>query len=104
MLKCEICGAEGVVIRLLSRSYGQGPDLLAIPVISCPQCGEIYSTAEMLHRTHVLRVIASDKKILAFTDIQHDIVEEKVGMIRRVACSPEEYLYRLTDIVLNIKT
>jgi YgiT-type zinc finger domain-containing protein len=48
MLKCEICGADGVVIRRLSRSYGQGLDLFVIenvPVVSCPRCGESYMTA-----------------------------------------------------------
>jgi YgiT-type zinc finger domain-containing protein len=52
MMKCEICGAEGVIIRRLSRSYGQGPDLLVIenvPTVSCRHCGESYMTAEALH-------------------------------------------------------
>lgn len=51
-MKCEICGEEGVVIRRVSRSYGQGPDLLVIenvPVVSCPHCGESYLTADTLH-------------------------------------------------------
>lgn len=51
-LICDVCGQEGVKIRYVSRSYGQGDDLLVIenvPVISCPHCGESYLTAVTLH-------------------------------------------------------
>jgi len=36
----------------VSRSYGKGETLLVIenvPVVSCPNCGESYMTAETLH-------------------------------------------------------
>ena len=49
---CDICGESGVRQRYISRSYGQGEDLLVIegvPVISCPHCGESYLTAQILH-------------------------------------------------------
>ena len=48
---CDICGkAEGRAHRV-SRSYGKGADLLVIediPLVSCPNCGESYLTAETL--------------------------------------------------------
>ena len=49
---CDICGKEGARLRRVARSYGKGEQLLIIeniPVISCPQCGESYLTAETLH-------------------------------------------------------
>lgn len=49
---CDICGESGVRQRYISRSYGQGEDLLVIegvPVMSCSHCGESYLTAQTLH-------------------------------------------------------
>lgn len=49
---CDNCGKEGARIRYITRSYGKGNDILVIenvPIISCPQCGESYVTAETLH-------------------------------------------------------
>jgi YgiT-type zinc finger domain-containing protein len=51
-MTCEICGKSGVHLRQVTRSYGQGEDLLVIeniPVVSCPNCGESYLTADTLH-------------------------------------------------------
>jgi YgiT-type zinc finger domain-containing protein len=51
-LVCDVCGKSGARIRHVTRSYGKGPSLLVIenvPVISCPQCGASYLTAETLH-------------------------------------------------------
>ena len=51
-LLCDNCGQDGARIRLISRSYGKGSQLLVIeniPLISCPHCGESYFTAETLH-------------------------------------------------------
>lgn len=48
---CDNCGKEGARIRYITRSYGKGDKLLVIenvPVITCPQCGESYMTAETL--------------------------------------------------------
>lgn len=48
---CDLCGKEGAYIRRVTRSYGQGENLLVIeniPVITCPHCGESYLTAETL--------------------------------------------------------
>lgn len=47
---CEICGGEAQ-IKLVTRSYGKGADLLIIenvPVVSCAKCGESYLMAETL--------------------------------------------------------
>ncbi len=49
---CDICGKPGTKTRFVSRSYGQGTNLLVIenvPVVSGPHCGESYLTAETLH-------------------------------------------------------
>jgi YgiT-type zinc finger domain-containing protein len=49
---CDICGKTGVEIQYVTRSYGKGKKLLIIenvPVVSCPNCGESYLTAETLH-------------------------------------------------------
>ena len=56
---CEICGKEEARIRHVTRSYGNGKDLLVIenvPVISCPQCGESYFTAETLHELERIKL------------------------------------------------
>ncbi len=50
-VKCDNCGKSGARIIHVSRSYGNGTDLLVIenvPVISCPHCGESYLTAATL--------------------------------------------------------
>jgi YgiT-type zinc finger domain-containing protein len=64
-MKCDSCGNEGVNIRRVNRTYGQGEDLLVIeniPVISCPHCGESYLTAETLHE---IEKIKQNRKSLA---------------------------------------
>jgi len=56
---CDICGKEGAVIRRVTRSYGSGADLLVIeniPLVSCPQCGESYFTAETLHEIERIKL------------------------------------------------
>lgn len=56
---CDFCGKEGVHLRHVSRSYGAGPDLLIIeniPVLSCPNCGESYLTAETLHEIERIKL------------------------------------------------
>ncbi|MGH9658930.1 MAG: type II toxin-antitoxin system MqsA family antitoxin [Bryobacteraceae bacterium] len=50
-LRCENCGG-GAQIRHLTRTYGKGSSLLVVenvPVVSCPDCGATYLTAETLH-------------------------------------------------------
>ena len=49
---CDVCGKAGAKIRRVTRSYGKGDNLLVIeniPVVSCPNCGESYLTADTLH-------------------------------------------------------
>jgi YgiT-type zinc finger domain-containing protein len=56
---CENCGKEGAHIHHVSRSYGKGGSLLVIeniPVISCPDCGESYLTAETLHEIERIKL------------------------------------------------
>ena len=55
---CDIRGTDGVKIRTISRAYGHGKDLLIIeniPIISCPNCGESYLTAETLHKIESIK-------------------------------------------------
>lgn len=50
-LICDSCGLPGARVLYLSKSYGNGENLLVIenvPVISCPSCGESYLTAATL--------------------------------------------------------
>lgn len=58
-LVCDVCGQKGAVIRHISRSYGQGENLLVIenvPLVSCPHCGESYLTAETLHEIERIKL------------------------------------------------
>ncbi len=55
---CEICGTATAKVRRVTRTYGKGKNLLMIenvPVISCPQCGESYLTADTLHQIERIR-------------------------------------------------
>jgi YgiT-type zinc finger domain-containing protein len=57
---CETCGAEGVRVRRITRSYGEGADLLIIeniPLITCAHCGESYFTAETLHEIERIKLL-----------------------------------------------
>ena len=56
---CDICGKKGACVRHVTRSYGQGEDLLVIenvPVVSCPHCGASYLTAETLHEIERIKL------------------------------------------------
>ena len=56
---CDICGKEGAKERKVTRSYGKAKDLLVIedvPVVSCPQCGESYLTANTLHEIERIKL------------------------------------------------
>lgn len=49
---CECCGKGEARKRHVTRSYGEGNSLLIVedvPVITCPDCGQSYLTAETLH-------------------------------------------------------
>ena len=56
---CDVCGKKGAEIRYVTRSYGQGANLLIIekvPVVSCPNCGETYLTAETLYEIERIKL------------------------------------------------
>jgi len=56
---CDVCGKEGARIRRIIRTYGKGKELLVIeniPMISCPNCGESYLTAETLHEIERIKL------------------------------------------------
>ena len=56
---CDICGKDGAEIRHVTRSYGKGANLLIIenvPVVTCPNCGESYLTAETLHEIERIKL------------------------------------------------
>ena len=58
-MNCDNCGKKGAEIRYVTRSYGKGANLLIIenvPVISCPNCGETYLTAETLHEIERIKI------------------------------------------------
>ena len=58
-ITCEICGKSGAHIRRVTRSYGKGDDLFVIeniPVVSCPNCGESYLTADTLHEIERIKL------------------------------------------------
>ncbi|GAB4498159.1 MAG: hypothetical protein OHK0052_11030 [Anaerolineales bacterium] len=56
---CDICGKAEARIRYVSRTYGKGDDLLIIeniPLVSCPNCGESYFTAQTLHEIERIKL------------------------------------------------
>lgn len=56
---CDVCGKSGAKIRRITRSYGKGENLLIIeniPVVSCPNCGESYLTADTLHEIERIKL------------------------------------------------
>ena len=56
---CDICGKNEAKIRRVTRSYGKGENLLVIeniPVVSCPDCGESYLTADTLHEIERIKL------------------------------------------------
>ncbi len=58
-LRCDICGTNGAQIRSVSRSYGAGKDLLVVeevPLVSCPNCGESYFTADTLYELERIKL------------------------------------------------
>jgi len=70
LVQCDNCGFKEARIRRVSRSYGAGDDLFVVegvPVVSCPDCGESYMTAETLHEIERLKVhrhdLAEDREV-----------------------------------------
>jgi YgiT-type zinc finger domain-containing protein len=59
LMICNICGKEGVKFRKITEAYSKGKDLFIIediPMISCPNCGESYFTAETLHEIERIKL------------------------------------------------
>ncbi len=59
-MTCDICGADGARVRRVVRAYGKGSSLLVIqnvPVVSCPQCGQSYLSAETLHEIERIKLL-----------------------------------------------
>jgi len=56
---CDICGAEGALVRKTTEAYGKGKALMVVenvPLVVCPHCGESYYTAETLHELERIRL------------------------------------------------
>jgi YgiT-type zinc finger domain-containing protein len=77
-MKCDNCGKENARIIHVSQSYSKGDDLLVIeniPVVSCPDCGESYLTAETLHEIERIKLhrknFAKERNVAVatFTDV-----------------------------------
>src|SRR2546425_9689864 len=55
---CDICGKRGARIRRVTRSFGKGKATFlieAVPIVSCPKCGESYLTADTLREVERIR-------------------------------------------------
>ncbi len=58
-MRCDICCQDGARIGRVNETYGKGKDLLVIeqvPMVSCPNCGESYFTADTLHEIERIRL------------------------------------------------
>jgi YgiT-type zinc finger domain-containing protein len=56
---CDICEQKGARIRKVTEAFGKGKDMLIIeniPMISCPNCGESYFTADTLHEIERIKL------------------------------------------------
>jgi len=56
---CDICAHKGARIRRIAETYGKEKNLLVIeniPMVSCPDCGQSYFTAETLHEIERIRL------------------------------------------------
>lgn len=69
---CDLCGQKHAQIRKAARTYGKGKRLMVIenvPVVTCPDCGDNYLTAETLHAIERIRMrrkrIAQDRPVAA---------------------------------------
>jgi YgiT-type zinc finger domain-containing protein len=77
--KCAHCASKNLEIKRVTRTFGQGADLLvieSIPMWSCGNCGETYFTAQTMHeieRIKSLRKSISKKRsvsVAAFADAE----------------------------------
>jgi YgiT-type zinc finger domain-containing protein len=77
---CDVCGQTNAKLRHISRAYGKGDDLLVIeniPMISCPDCGESYFTADTLHE---IDRIKTNRQSLA----KHPVVVASFAVLEEV--------------------
>ena len=58
--RCANCGSASVQRKQVTRSFGKGANLLvieAIPMWSCPSCGESYFSAQTLHEIERIKAL-----------------------------------------------
>jgi len=58
--QCAYCGSPSVQIKHVTRSFGKASALLvieAIPMWSCPSCGESYFSAQTLHEIERIKTL-----------------------------------------------
>ena len=56
---CDICGHKRAHVLRVTETYGRGENLLVIeniPMVSCPDCGQSYFTAETLHEIERIKL------------------------------------------------
>ena len=61
---CDVCWFELARIRRMPRSYGAGDRLLVIeqvPVVSCPNCGSSYLTAQTMQAIDQIKQHRNDR-------------------------------------------
>ena len=57
---CAHCGSPSVQLKHVTRSFGTGSALLvieAIPMWSCPSCGESYFSAQTMHEIERIKAL-----------------------------------------------
>lgn len=58
--QCEHCGSSAVQLKRVTRSFDKGAALMvveAIPMWSCPTCGESYFSAQTLHELERIKTL-----------------------------------------------
>jgi YgiT-type zinc finger domain-containing protein len=68
---CDVCGKTGTKIRRVTRSCGKGKTAFlieAVPVVSCPRCGEGYLTAKTLRESGMTLDVSPARKSLIISD------------------------------------
>jgi YgiT-type zinc finger domain-containing protein len=58
--RCAYCGSTEVQIKYVTRSFGKASSLLvieAIPMYSCPSCGESYFSAHTMHEIERIKAL-----------------------------------------------
>lgn len=58
-MTCDDCGRKNAKVRYVTRSFGRGRSsflIEGVPVVSCPDCGESYLTADTLKEIERIRM------------------------------------------------